>query len=234
MTPPGPRRNPAAGRRLRRPVRAGTSCAEGHLSATHRGPFLHVLRHRARPGTMWPPPATRRSTALFTDKMRAWHLADRDAPAWEPSGDEFFGHPDDRRLPAAPPAEAWSSRPGSAPTCSRAAERQPSTLFTPATVSDRSTARSPTLDGLNFSRAWCWRELAATLPGRRPLWPRSPRPPPRPTWPPACRTWPATTWASIGSRPSPSWRSRPAKLLDRLHFLHISDYISVTVESCAF
>src|SRR5882724_11787396 len=29
-------------------------------------------------------------TALFAEKARAWYLADRDAPAWEPSGDEFL------------------------------------------------------------------------------------------------------------------------------------------------
>ena len=28
--------------------------------------------------------------ALFVEKARAWYLADRDAPAWEPSGDEFL------------------------------------------------------------------------------------------------------------------------------------------------
>src|SRR5205807_3946837 len=29
-------------------------------------------------------------TALFTEKVRAWYLGDRDAQAWEPSGDEFL------------------------------------------------------------------------------------------------------------------------------------------------
>ena len=46
----------------------------------------------------------------------------------------------------------------------RAAQREPATLFTPATVSDRSDGKIAHLDGLNFSRAWCWREIAATLP----------------------------------------------------------------------
>jgi hypothetical protein len=36
---------------------------------------------------------------------------------------------------------------------------QPATLFTPATVSDRSDGKIAHLDGLNLSRAWCWRAL---------------------------------------------------------------------------
>jgi hypothetical protein len=35
-------------------------------------------------------------------------------------------------------------------------------LFTPATVSDRSDGKIAHLDGLNFTRAWCWRSLAST------------------------------------------------------------------------
>ena len=40
---------------------------------------------------------------------------------------------------------------------------EPATLFTPATVSDRSDGKIAHLDGLNLSRAWCWRGIAATL-----------------------------------------------------------------------
>ena len=45
----------------------------------------------------------------------------------------------------------------------RAAQRQPATLFTPATVSDRSDGKIAHLDGLNLSRAWCWCTVAAAL-----------------------------------------------------------------------
>ena len=41
----------------------------------------------------------------------------------------------------------------------RLAHREPATLFTPAIVSDRSDGKIAHLDGLNLSRAWCWREL---------------------------------------------------------------------------
>lgn len=52
-----------------------------------------------------------------------------------------------------------------------AAERLPASLFTPASVSDRSDGKIAHLDGLNLSRAWCWRSIAKSLaltdPARR-------------------------------------------------------------------
>ena len=48
-------------------------------------------------------------------------------------------------------------------------QREPATLFTPATVSDRSDGKIAHLDGLNLSRAWCWREIAASLPAGDPI-----------------------------------------------------------------
>ena len=50
----------------------------------------------------------------------------------------------------------------------RLAERRPATLFTPATVTDRTDGKIAHLDGLNLSRAWCWRSLAAALPAGDP------------------------------------------------------------------
>ena len=47
---------------------------------------------------------------------------------------------------------------------------EPAVLFVPAVVSDRTDGKIAHLDGLNLSRAWCWRRLAAALPagdGRR-------------------------------------------------------------------
>ena len=48
---------------------------------------------------------------------------------------------------------------------------QPATLFTPATVSDRSDGKIAHLDGLNLSRAWCWRGIAAALGADTPIAP---------------------------------------------------------------
>lgn len=46
---------------------------------------------------------------------------------------------------------------------------EPQTLFTPATVSDRTDGKIAHLDGLNLSRAWCWRGIASALPAKDPL-----------------------------------------------------------------
>ena len=92
------------------------------------------------------------------DRARDWFGADRDCQAWEPGGDEFLS-------PALIEALAMKrAHPALFPIwfeqfLPRIAERQPATLFTPATVSDRSDGKIAHLDGLNLSRAWCWREL---------------------------------------------------------------------------
>ncbi|MGH6911128.1 MAG: DUF2891 domain-containing protein [Phenylobacterium sp.] len=103
-------------------------------------------------------------TALFAEKVRAWHLADRDAPAWEPSGDDFLSATlvtavAMRRLLPAEEFLPWLTA-----YLPRAAKREPAALFTPASVSDRTDGKIAHLDGLNLSRAWCWREIAAALP----------------------------------------------------------------------
>ena len=46
----------------------------------------------------------------------------------------------------------------------RPEQGRPEALFEPVRVSDRSDGKIAHLDGLNLSRAWCWRELASALP----------------------------------------------------------------------
>ncbi|HEX5259297.1 MAG TPA: DUF2891 family protein, partial [Sphingomicrobium sp.] len=46
----------------------------------------------------------------------------------------------------------------------RIGSHEPASLFTPAIVSDRSDGKIAHLDGLNLSRAWCWRAIAPLLP----------------------------------------------------------------------
>ena len=46
---------------------------------------------------------------------------------------------------------------------------RPATLFLPAHVSDRSDGKIAHLDGLNLSRAWCWRALGRSLGNDHPL-----------------------------------------------------------------
>jgi hypothetical protein len=90
-----------------------------------------------------------------------WFAADRGCQAWEPGGDEFLSPALTEALlmSRVMPALAFATwfdafLPGTL-------RGEPPTLFTPATVSDRSDGKIAHLDGLNLSRAWCWRSLAA-------------------------------------------------------------------------
>jgi hypothetical protein len=107
----------------------------------------------------------RELAALIRERARLWYGQDRGAPAWEPSGDDFLSPTlVEAQLMADPrvnpDAAAWLA----AFLPDVAAER-PATLFRPAGVSDRSDGKIAHLDGLNLSRAWCWRSLANALDG---------------------------------------------------------------------
>lgn len=106
--------------------------------------------------------------ARCAEKARAFYLDDRDCQAWEPSQDDFLSPALieveclRRCLPAAE-LRAWL-----AAFLPRLAQRAPATLFQPATVSDRSDGKIAHLDGLNLSRAWCWRGIARALDAADP------------------------------------------------------------------
>lgn len=92
-----------------------------------------------------------------------WYGTDAACQAWEPGGDEFLSSALTeaecmRRI--LPPAvfASWFST-----FLPDIASGAPHTLFTPAIVSDRSDGKIAHLDGLNLSRAWCWRHLAGTM-----------------------------------------------------------------------
>ena len=109
--------------------------------------------------------------ALFEAKARDWYLGDRDAQAWEPNGDEFLSSTLMtaeclRRLLPRDVYLSWLEA-----YLPQAAQQRPTSLFIPATVSDRSDGKIAHLDGLNFSRAWCWREIAGALPAGHSLRP---------------------------------------------------------------
>jgi hypothetical protein len=110
--------------------------------------------------------------ALLRETALRWYAGDRDCQAWEPNGDDFLSSalieaecmhrllPAERFLP-------WFDL-----FLPRLATREPATLFRPVTVSDRSDGKIAHLDGVNLSRAWCQRRLAAALPegdARRPV-----------------------------------------------------------------
>lgn len=102
------------------------------------------------------------SQALRSKAMDLY-LEDENCPAWEPSGEDFLS-------PALMEAECmrrvlppsqyalWLDRflPG-------LTQKAPAALFQPAYVSDRSDGKIAHLDGLNLSRAWCWRGIAASI-----------------------------------------------------------------------
>jgi hypothetical protein len=100
--------------------------------------------------------------------IRDWAIAsfanDRDCQAWEPGGDEFLSPAliealcMARVLPREEFAKWFTA------FLPRVASGEPKTLFVPATVSDRSDGKIAHLDGLNLSRAWCWRSIARLLP----------------------------------------------------------------------
>lgn len=102
--------------------------------------------------------------ALCRDKALAWHGGDRDCQAWEPSQDEFLSPAlmEAGLMRRVLPVEAFQS--WFAAFLPRVASGEPAALFQPASVSDRSDGKIAHLDGLNLSRAWCWREIADALP----------------------------------------------------------------------
>ncbi|HEY0012371.1 MAG TPA: DUF2891 domain-containing protein [Allosphingosinicella sp.] len=84
---------------------------------------------------------------------------DRDCQAWEPGGDEFLSPALTEALLMSRVWPEESFAPWLAVFLPRLDEGYPRTLFTPAFVSDRSDGKIAHLDGLNLSRAWCWRAL---------------------------------------------------------------------------
>ena len=106
--------------------------------------------------------------ALPRDKAVSWYGQDADCPAWEPSGEDFLSPVliEAECMRRLFPSEGFSG--WLATFLPNLAEGQPSTLFQPVQVSDRADGRIAHLDGLNLSRAWCWRTLASTFPANDP------------------------------------------------------------------
>lgn len=95
---------------------------------------------------------------IIESYARAKFLPDADYPAhYEPSGDDFLSGALTEALLMAMllPAGDFASW---------FARFLPTLPFTPAIVADRSDAKGVHLDGLNLSRAWCLRSIAAALP----------------------------------------------------------------------
>ena len=106
---------------------------------------------------------------LLRKTARRWYAKDADCQAWEPSGSDFLSPAlieaeCMRRILKRDAFRVWHRR--FLPQLNR---REPKTLFWPVRVTDRSDGHIVHLDGLNLSRAWCWRNLAQSLPSGDPL-----------------------------------------------------------------
>ncbi|MEO8177182.1 MAG: DUF2891 domain-containing protein [Sphingomicrobium sp.] len=143
--------------------------------------YLAILTYPIRTGTHfntafalilsleWAEQFDARLAQLIRKRAAHWFATDRDCQAWEPGGDEFLSPALIEALcmaRALPPAdfERWF-----ATFLPHLAKREPATLFTPAIVSDRSDGKIAHLDGLNLSRAWCWRSLGFPHPAEAHL-----------------------------------------------------------------
>lgn len=128
------------------PIRAGTHAnsafglafALDHARATEDDAFAGAIRERAL----------------------AWFGGDRDVPArWEPGGDDFLSP---ALVEAALMTRVLDDDFG--PWLAGFLPVPPETLLEPAVVADRSDPKTVHLDGLNLSRAWCWRAIGDGIP----------------------------------------------------------------------
>ena len=131
------------------PVRAGA-----HLNSAFA--LIHALRY-ARACT------NDRLAAAIRARAHDWFGRDRCYPAdYEPSGDDFLSGGLCEALlmsDVLPPEEFavwWQAF--------RPSESALARWLTPVAVSDPTDGKIAHLNGLNLSRAWCWRELAPRLP----------------------------------------------------------------------
>ncbi len=93
---------------------------------------------------------------LIGGRASDWFAGDRACQVWEPGGEDFLSPAlcEAALMARIMPAETFGLW---------LAEflPDPRPLLDPAIVTDRSDGRIAHLDGLNLSRAWCWRVLAA-------------------------------------------------------------------------
>ena len=108
-------------------------------------------------------------TAIIIERSKTYYGNDVNYPAaWEPGGEDFFSPSlmeADLMRRVLKPAEfrTWFAR-----FLPNLAQGAPKALLMPATVADRSDPKIVHLDGLNLSRAWCMRSIAAALPKTNP------------------------------------------------------------------
>src|SRR3954467_6474543 len=96
---------------------------------------------------------------LIRKRAQSWFGGDRNCPGWEPGGDDFLSPALIEALCMRRCLPERAFGPWFGGFLPRLDEGEPASLFTPAYVSDRSDGKIAHLDGVNLSRAWCWRAL---------------------------------------------------------------------------
>ncbi len=141
-----------------------------HFAAGWRD-YLSILRHPIRHGAHantafalilsleWARAFDTELAELIEKSAQHYFSEDRAAQCWEPGGDEFLSPTLTEAalmkqvLPAASFAEWFGHFLPNLP------QGEPRALLTPAQVSDPTDGKAAHLDGVNFTRAWCWRTL---------------------------------------------------------------------------
>jgi len=100
---------------------------------------------------------------LIRARAPDYYGADRSCQGWEPGGDDFLSPALTEALLMRRALPERAFRSWFDAFLPDLAAGSPASLFTPAFVSDRSDGKIAHLDGVNLSRAWCWRGLADAL-----------------------------------------------------------------------
>jgi len=100
---------------------------------------------------------------VLRQKGRSWFGNDANCPAWEPDGEDFLSPALTEALCMSRTLASTEFSPWLERFLPRLAEREPESLFLPAKISDRTDPKFVHLDGLNLSRAWCWKSLGNLL-----------------------------------------------------------------------
>jgi hypothetical protein len=100
---------------------------------------------------------------LIRERALAWFGGRTDYRGWEPGGDEFLSPALTAALLMSRVLDRAAFAAWFANFLPQADSHAPPMLFEPVLVSDRSDGKIAHLDGLNLSRAWCWKSIGAAL-----------------------------------------------------------------------
>ena len=134
--------------RLTYPIRAGT-----HYNSA----FAMIL------ALEWADANDGALSALIRARAADYYGGDKACQGWEPGGDDFLSPALGEALLMRRALPAGTFAPWFDAFLPDLAAGSPRSLFTPAFVSDRTDGKIAHLDGVNLSRAWCWRGLACAL-----------------------------------------------------------------------